>query len=106
MTWTLSVVDSVFGGTVSAVIRNPSFSDTYQHERQQRTAAMTAAREEVTALNARIGELSDALHRDEVAKAQASLRIEQLEQMVLEQFGIAGDDLVAEYGPQVSLPPS
>jgi len=75
-------------------------------ERQQRAGAMAAMREEVAALTTRIGELTDSLHRDEVAKAQASLRIEQLEQMVLEQFGMAGDDLLAEYGPEVSLPPS
>jgi chromosome segregation protein len=75
-------------------------------ERQQRATAMAAARTEVSALNSRIGELTDALHRDEVAKAQAAMRIEQLEQTVLEQFGMAGDDLVAEYGPQVTLPPS
>ena len=67
---------------------------------------MAAAREEVTALNSRITALTDSLHRDEVAKAQAAMRIEQLEQMVLEQFGMAADDLVAEYGPDVSLPPS
>ncbi|NBQ44387.1 MAG: chromosome segregation protein SMC, partial [Mycobacteriaceae bacterium] len=65
-----------------------------------------AARTEVAALAARISELTDALHRDEVAKAQAALRIEQLEQNVLEQFGMAADDLVAEYGPDVALPPS
>ena len=75
-------------------------------ERQQRATAMVAARTEVSALNSRIGELTDALHRDEVAKAQAAMRIEQLEQTVLEQFGMAGDDLIAEYGPQVTLPPS
>jgi chromosome segregation protein len=75
-------------------------------ERQQRATAMAAARTEVAALNSRIGELTDALHRDEVAKAQAAMRIEQLEQTVLEQFGMAGDDLIAEYGPQVTLPPS
>ncbi|MCH9721002.1 MAG: chromosome segregation protein SMC [Actinomycetia bacterium] len=96
----------VAGHLASTVAEASRARDQLAAERQQRTAAMTAAREEVTALNARIGELSDALHRDEVAKAQASLRIEQLEQMVLEQFGMAGDDLVAEYGPQVSLPPS
>ena len=96
----------VAGHLASTVAEASRARDQLAAERQQRTTAMTAAREEVTALNARIGELSDALHRDEVAKAQASLRIEQLEQMVLEQFGIAGDDLVAEYGPQVSLPPS
>ena len=90
-------------GVVAAASR---YRDHLVAERQQRATAMAATREEVTALNARIGELTDSLHRDEVAKAQASLRIEQLEQMVLEQFGMTGDDLIAEYGPQIALPPS
>ncbi len=90
-------------GVVAAASRS---RDHLVAERQQRATAMAATREEVTALNARIGELTDSLHRDEVAKAQASLRIEQLEQMVLEQFGMTGDDLIAEYGPQIALPPS
>ncbi|MBV8346551.1 MAG: AAA family ATPase, partial [Mycolicibacterium sp.] len=59
-----------------------------------------------TGLTARIATLTEALHRDEVAKAQVALRIEQLEEQVLELFGIAAADLVAEYGPQVPLPPS
>ena len=75
-------------------------------ERLKRAAAMTAARAEVAELNTRISALTESLHRDEVAKAQAELRIEQLEQMVLEQFGMAGDDLLAEYGPEVLLPPT
>ena len=75
-------------------------------ERLERAAAMTAARAEVAELNTRISALTESLHRDEVAKAQAELRIEQLEQMVLEQFGMAGDDLLAEYGPEVLLPPT
>ncbi|OPX15765.1 AAA family ATPase, partial [Gordonia sp. i37] len=41
-----------------------------------------------------------------VARAQATLRIEQLEEQVLEQFAMAPDDLVAEYGPDVPMPPS
>ncbi len=88
---------------VAAASRN---RDVLAAERQQRSTAMAAVREEVTALGARIATLTESLHRDEVAKAQAALRIEQLEQMVLEQFGMAPDDLVAEYGPQVSLPPT
>jgi chromosome segregation protein len=80
--------------------------DVLAAERQQRSAAMAAVREEVNALGTRIAALTESLHRDEVARAQAALRIEQLEQMVLEQFGMAPDDLVAEYGPEVALPPS
>ncbi|MGV0834890.1 chromosome segregation protein SMC [Mycolicibacterium thermoresistibile] len=75
-------------------------------ERQQRVEALARVREDVNDLGARITALTDALHRDEVAKAQAAMRIEQLETQVLEQFGMAADDLIAEYGPQVALPPS
>jgi len=75
-------------------------------ERQERATALAAARDEVNELNTRIAALTEALHRDEVAKAQAALRIEQLEQQVLEQFGMAADDLIAEYGPHVPLPPT
>jgi chromosome segregation protein len=75
-------------------------------ERQERSAAMAAVRDEVHQLGARVATLTDSLHRDEVANAQAALRIEQLEQMVLEQFGMAPPDLIAEYGPEVALPPT
>jgi chromosome segregation protein len=80
--------------------------DVLSAERQQRSVAMAAVRDEVNTLGTRIGTLTESLHRDEVAKAQAALRIEQLEQMVLEQFGMSPDVLVAEYGPELSLPPT
>jgi chromosome segregation protein len=91
------------GQVVGAASRH---RDVLAAERQQRSVAMAAVRDEVNTLATRIGTLTESLHRDEVAKAQAALRIEQLEQMVLEQFGMAPDVLVAEYGPDVSLPPT
>ncbi len=91
------------GAVVAAASR---VRDRLTAERLDRAGAMTAARAEVAALNSRISVLTDALHRDELAKAQAALRIEQLEAMVLDQFGMAGDDLIGEYGPNASLPPS
>ena len=80
--------------------------DALAAERQQRSTAMAQVRDETNTLSERKARLTDSLHRDEVANAQAALRIEQLEQMVLEQFGISPADLVAEYGPQVPLPPT
>lgn len=80
--------------------------DAVAEERQHRSAALTKTRDEVNELTAKINALTDALHRDEVAKAQAALRIEQLEEQILEQFGMASTDLIAEYGPDVPLPPS
>ncbi|WP_280458251.1 AAA family ATPase, partial [Nocardia carnea] len=76
---------------------------------RRRTECATAVdqiKERVRALSTQLGQLTDAVHRDEVAKAQAALRIEQLEANIGEQFGIALDDLIAEYGPDIALPPS
>jgi chromosome segregation protein len=94
---------SRLNGVVEAAARH---RDAMAAERQQRSVAMTAVRDETHTLSARVATLTDSLHRDEVADAQAALRIEQLEQMVLEQFGMAPPDLIAEYGPQVALPPT
>ncbi|MEB3032644.1 chromosome segregation protein SMC [[Mycobacterium] nativiensis] len=80
--------------------------DALAGERQHRAAALTAVRDEVNSLSTRITALTESLHRDEVAKAQAAMRIEQLEQTVLEQFGMSSADLIAEYGPDVTLPPT
>jgi chromosome segregation protein len=46
------------------------------------------------------------VHRDEVARAEQRLRIEQLETAAVEQYGVDLDALVAEYGPEVLVPPS
>ena len=90
----------------AAVSAASRIRDELATERQLRAQALSRARTEVTELGARITALTDSLHRDEVAKAQAALRIEQLEQQALEQFGLAAADLIAEYGPQVPLPPT
>ncbi|WP_157112017.1 AAA family ATPase, partial [Nocardia beijingensis] len=75
-------------------------------KRSECAAQVEQVKERVRALTAQLSQLTDAVHRDEVAKAQAALRIEQLEANIAEQFGIALDDLIAEYGPHVPLPPS
>ena len=74
--------------------------------RTECTEKLEHARSLVRELTTQRDQLTDSVHRDEVARAQAALRIEQLEQTILEQYGIALDDLVAEYGPDVPLPPS
>lgn len=89
-----------------AVSRAAAHRDALEASRAQRAGALDVARQEATSLSARLAQLTDAVHRDEVARAQAALRIEQLEEQVLESFGMAPDDLVAEYGPDVPLPPS
>jgi chromosome segregation protein len=96
----------VAGRLAAAVAAAGRHRDHLSAERSARGESLTRARSEVNEIGARITDLTDSLHRDEVAKAQAALRIEQLEQHALEQFGMAAADLVAEYGPEASLPPT
>ena len=94
---------SRLGAVVSAAARR---RDELSAERTTRTAELDTVKEQVRALQGQLASITDAVHRDEVARAQAALRIEQLETTILEQHGIGLDDLVAEYGPDVPLPPT
>ncbi|MFE9575864.1 chromosome segregation protein SMC [Nocardia sp. NPDC006044] len=80
--------------------------DDLVRRRGEAAAQVEQVKERVRALSTQLAQLTDAVHRDEVAKAQAALRIEQLETTISEQFGIALNDLIAEYGPDVPLPPT
>jgi len=57
-------------------------------------------------LGADLERLTSALHRDEVARAERRLRIEQLEAKAAEDFGLDVETLIAEYGPQQPVPPT
>ncbi len=49
-------------------------------------------------------ELVSSVHRDEMARTQQRMRIEQLEERALEELGLDGDALVADYGPDQLVP--
>lgn len=83
-----------------------SHRDRLEAVRGELSRHVDAGREELRKARDRVSALTDALHRDEVARAEAALRYQQLEDSVLEQFAMAADDLIAEYGPDVVLPPS
>ncbi|AZG44009.1 chromosome segregation protein SMC [Gordonia insulae] len=80
--------------------------DELEQVRIERSAALDELKNQSAELTIRLNSLRDTVHRDELARTQAALRIEQLEEQILETFAIAPDDLVAEYGPDVPMPPS
>ncbi|MBD3946859.1 chromosome segregation protein SMC [Nocardioides ganghwensis] len=49
-------------------------------------------------------ELVSSVHRDEMARTQQKMRIEQLEERALEELGLDPDGLVADYGPETLIP--
>ncbi|MBF6173792.1 chromosome segregation protein SMC [Nocardia blacklockiae] len=90
----------------TVVAEAASRRDELVRRRTDCAAQVDQTKERVRALTTQLTQLTDAVHRDEVARAEAALRIEQLEQTISEQFGIALDDLIAEYGPDVPMPPT
>ena len=55
-------------------------------------------------LSAKHAELTDVVHRDEVARAQQKLRVEQLEQRAIDELGLEPQVLTTEYGPDQLVP--
>ncbi|MGN0101372.1 MAG: chromosome segregation protein SMC, partial [Dietzia sp.] len=74
--------------------------------RADATARVAALRADLSAAEAEVSRLSDAAHRDEIVRAQLEVKVSELEAAVLERHGIEPGALVAEYGPDVDLPPS
>lgn len=67
----------------------------------------TALREQRTALRdlgRSLDQLVDESHRDEMARAQQRMRLEQLEERALDELGLDAEALVAEYGPEQPVP--
>jgi chromosome segregation protein len=80
--------------------------DAAQRARAGREEELGQVRGRVRELSAETAQLTDAVHRDEVLRAEQRLRIEQLESRAVEEYGVAVDTLLAEYGPDQLCPPS
>jgi chromosome segregation protein len=80
--------------------------DALQQAREEREVMLSGVRASVRELSGQLEKLTDAVHRDELLRAEQRMRLEQLESRIAEEFGIGLDDLVAEYGPDQPVPPS
>ena len=72
--------------------------------RAARDSEIAEVRTRLDQLGAEYAELTDVVHRDEVARAQQQLRIEQLQQRAVEDLGMDPEVLVEEYGPHQLVP--
>jgi chromosome segregation protein len=72
--------------------------------RAERDAALTVVRREIGVLGDELGELTNLVHRDEVARTQQRLRIETLQAKALEEHGIDPHVLVEDFGPHQPVP--
>ena len=79
--------------------------------RAEAEAASSGGAAELKAVRARVRDLAADLdtvvntaHGTEIARAEHRLRLQQLAEHALEEFGVEADSLVAEYGPEVPVP--
>jgi chromosome segregation protein len=79
--------------------------------RTEAEAVSAGGAENLKAIRARVRELAGDLdtvvntaHGTEVARAEHRLRLAQLSEHALEEFGVEGEALVTEYGPEVPVP--
>jgi len=90
----------------TALARAAEHRDAVTAARAERETALKAARSTVRELGTELARLTDAVHRDEVARAEQRLRIEQLEARAAEEFGLEPAALLADYGTDQPVPPS
>lgn len=72
--------------------------------RAERDARLARVRAQVDASASELAQLTDVAHRDEVARAQQELRIEQLQTRAIEELGLDPQVLVEEFGPDRPVP--
>ncbi len=72
--------------------------------RSERESEVLAIRVRSRELTSELEVLTSSVHRDEIARAEQRLRIEQLEQRAVEELGIDVTTLVNEYGPVNDVP--
>ena len=70
------------------------------------TEHLTTTRQQCRDAQVECEQLRDATHKDELLRAQAAERLRLMEEQILDDLGMGADDLLAEYGPDVPLPPS
>ncbi|WP_196250684.1 chromosome segregation protein SMC [Cellulomonas sp. JZ18] len=78
--------------------------DAAEAARAERERRIADVRGRVDVLARELAELTDVAHRDEVARTQQRLRIEQLETRSVEDLGLDPDVLVEEFGPHRDVP--
>ncbi len=75
-----------------------------EHRRTEGDAALALVRHEIGSLGDELRDLTDSVHRDEVARTQQRLRIETLQAKAIEELGIDPEVLVEDFGPHQMVP--
>ncbi len=88
----------------SSVAAATSQRTAVEESRRSREEELLAVRARLRSLDKEHDELVSTVHRDEIARAQQRMRLEQLAERAGEELGLDVDALVADYGPHLPVP--
>ncbi|MFL6064587.1 MAG: chromosome segregation protein SMC [Friedmanniella sp.] len=72
--------------------------------RAEADAALRSVRADLRSLGGEFEQLVDAVHRDELARAEQRMRVDALNEKAMVELGMAPEVLMAEYGPDQLVP--
>lgn len=87
-----------------AVARAADKRDVLEAARIEREAEISRTRELLESVTGELSRLTEAAHREEVARAEQNLRLENLCERAIEELGMSAEVLVEEFGPHLLIP--
>ncbi|GAA1310158.1 chromosome partition protein Smc [Planotetraspora silvatica] len=88
----------------ASLTRAAAERDEAERARGEIDAELKAIRLRVRALSSELDTLVNRAHGSEMARTEQRLRLEQMEQRALEEYGVELEPLISEYGPAVPVP--
>jgi chromosome segregation protein len=99
------VAGQALTGLAVARQRAAEARDEAESARTVREGELLEVRARARTAGGELDALRDALHRDEVARTEQRMRVEQLETRAVEEWQVPLDELVGQYGPDQLIPP-
>ena len=75
-----------------------------QAKREELEAALAAARIALEKTNLELADVTNSVHKEEIARAEQRLRLETLENRCIDELGMTADHLVENFGPHLLVP--
>ncbi|MEZ0074887.1 AAA family ATPase [Planotetraspora sp. GP83] len=87
-----------------SLVRAAEERDEAERARGEIDAELKAVRLRVRELSSELDALVNRVHGSEMARTEQRLRLEQMEQRALEEYGVELEPLITEYGPDAPVP--
>ncbi len=97
-------VGYVLGRLEVSIHRATEARSAVEQARSGREQSLLAVRTTLRELGKEHDDLVNSVHRDEMARTQQRMRIDQLEERALEELGLDAEGLVSDYGPDQLVP--